>query len=203
MTEMTTEQLIYLLYSNAYADTGTVTRSEIKASLPSEWKQKAEEIYAVLKEGGLIELRTKDGKPTEKEGRFSVTENGKKVLVENLATTDYQFKAAKGPKVLNLLLDCIKRSVASQHQNKSLTEMSPDEFSEKLKKFYYEKRKQKGREGGVVIVYRHEMAERFEEEFGMPKQEFDKYFDKAKRNRSEFSTVVNRDGKDETMEWVE
>ncbi len=119
------EQTIYLLYVKAYSDKNendTVTKGSVKSHLPKEWKEKAEEIHAHLEKLGMIERKTK-------RGRFLLKADGYKALLKNLSTTDYKFETIAGAKVLNALLDCLK---------KSTVEMTKDEFLIKINDMYNE-----------------------------------------------------------------
>ena len=139
MAQLTTEQLIYLLYASAYAEAETVTKGTVKSYLSDEWKGKAEEIYGVLQAQGLIKQTSK--------GRFSVTEQGFGSLVTNLSTTDYQFSSVKGPKVLNTLLSCVKKA----HPQSNLSEeMTFGEFQEKFKALYFEERRDSRRSEALL-----------------------------------------------------
>lgn len=191
MAQFTVEQLIYLLYASAYLEAGTVTKGTVKSYLPNEWKGKAEKIYDALETQGLIKQISK--------GRFSVTEEGEEALVTNLATTDYKFDSVKGPKVLNVLLDCIKKSAEAHHRVKPLKEISFDEFQEQFKSLYYEERKQQSSKG-VVAIRKREISKTFIGQHSISRQEFEKYFEML-RSKGEISVIEG--GEDELIEWVE
>jgi hypothetical protein len=191
MTKLTAEQLIYLLYASAYTEANTVTKSTVKSYLPSEWKKKAEKIYDALGSQGLIEQTSK--------GRFFVTEQGTTALVTNLVTTDYKFDSVKGPKVLNILLTCIKKAAEAHSQLRSFKEMSFDQFQEQFKSLYFSERKQQSLQG-VVAIRKREISRQFIEQNSISPQEFEKYFEMLK-TKGEISVIEGRE--DELIEWAE
>jgi len=191
MTELNTEELIYLLYADAYSEAGTVTKSTVKSYLPKTWKGKAEKIYDALQSQELI-------KPTSK-GRFSVAEQGGRVLVTNLATTAYKFDSIKGPKVLNTLLNCIKKAAEAHPQVIFSKDMTFDEFQDKFKMLYFDERKQQALQG-VVAIRKREISKHFMEQNSLPQHQFEKYFEMLKA-KGEISTTEGRE--DELIEWVE
>lgn len=191
MAELTTEQLIYLLYASAYSETDTVTKGTVKSYLLSEWKGKAEKIYDALQTQGLIRQTSK--------GRLSVTKQGVEALVSNLAVTDYKFDSVKGPKVLNTLLDCLRKAAEAHPQAKSLKEITFDEFQEQFKALYFKERKQQSLKG-VVAIRRREISQAFIGQHSISQQEFEKYFEML-RSKGEIS--VTEGGEDELIEWVE
>lgn len=205
MAELTTEQLIYLLYAKAYTEADTVTKSTVKSHLPSEWKEKAEKIYDALKTQKLVEPKTKDGKPTNREGRFLVTEQGRKILVTDLATTDYDFTSFKSYKVLNTLLNClltyIKEAAEVHPPIKPSNEMTFDEFQEKFKTLYLEERKRQEL-GGVVAIHKRELLGRFQDanSITLSPKSLDKYFNELKTSGEIF---ISKGEKDELIHWVE
>ncbi|KAB8333462.1 hypothetical protein SD80_016765 [Scytonema tolypothrichoides VB-61278] len=191
MTELNTEELIYLLYADAYSEAGTVTKSTVKSYLPNEWKGKAEKIYDALQSQELI-------KPTSK-GRFSVTEQGGTVLVTNLATTAYKFDSIKGPKVLNTLLNCIRKAAEAYPQVTFSKDMTFDEFQDKFKTLYFEERKQQALQG-VVVIRKREISKHFMDQNSILQHQFEKYFEMLK-TKGEISMTEGRE--DELIEWVE
>ncbi|MDF5718101.1 MAG: hypothetical protein PUP93_30600 [Rhizonema sp. NSF051] len=191
MTELNTEELIYLLYADAYSEAGTVTKSTVKSNLPKTWKGKAEKIYDALQSLELI-------KPTSK-GRFSVVEQGGRVLVTNLATTTYKFDSIKGPKVLNTLLNCIKKAAEAHPQVKLSNDITFDEFQDKFKKLYFEERKQQALQG-VVAIRKREISKHFIEQNSITQHQFEEYFEMLK-TKGEISMTEGRE--DELIEWVE
>jgi len=199
MADFTTEKVIYLLNAKAYTEDGTVTKGIVKSHLPNEWQDKAEKIYTDLKAQKLIEPTTKDGKPTSKDGRFSVTEEGLNILITNLAATDYKFTSSKGYKVLNALLDCIKESAEVISQVKPTKEMTFEEFEKKFKALYFEERRQQELKGPVAI-YSKKLLQKFAEQNPISKKTLNIYFELLKTNRKIFTVTET---KDEMMEWGE
>jgi hypothetical protein len=191
MTELNTEELIYLLFADAYSEVGTVTKGAVKSYLPKAWKGKAEKIYNALQSQELIE-------PTSK-GRFSVTEQGEKVLVTNLATTAYKFDSIKGPKVLNTLVNCIRKAAEAHPQVMFFKDITFDEFQDKFKTLYFEERKQQALQG-VVAIRKREISKHFMEQNSIPQHQFEKYFEML-RAKGEISMTEGRE--DELIEWVE
>lgn len=191
MTELTTEQQIYLLYASAYTEADTVTKSTVKSHLPKEWKEKVQSIYSDLQAQKLIK--------ETKRGRFSVTEQGRDALVINLVNTDYQFDSVKGPKVLNTLLACIREAAKAHPQSEPSEEISFEEFQEKFKALYFKERKQQSLQG-VVAIRRRDISKIFIEEHSISRQEFEKNFEMLK-SKGEISVIEG--GEEELMEWVE
>lgn len=191
MAQLTVEQLIYLLYACAYIEADTVTKGSVKSHLPDEWKEKAEDIYAALDTQGLIEQKIR-------EGRFSVTKDGIEALVTNLTTTDYKFDSVKGPKVLNVLLDCIGKA-AKAYPTKQSDEMSFNEFQEKFKALYFEERREQELRGAVAI-YSQRLLQKFAEQNSISQDTLNQYFNLLKTNREIF-TVIEKEN--EMMEWAE
>lgn len=206
MSKLTTEQFIYLLYAKAYAkatEAGTVTGGDIKSYLTDEWKEKAEEIYSDLKTKKLIELKTKEGKPSKREGRFSVTDEGNQVLGNSLATIDYDFTSSKSYKVLSTALACLLthvREAAKAHpQVKPFEEMTFDEFQEKFKALYFEERRQQERRGAVAI-HSQELCKQFAKLNSISQEKLAQYFDLLKEN-GDILAVVEKDK--ELIQWSE
>lgn len=199
MTEISTEQLIYLLYAKAYLEGGTVTKGTVKSCLPSEWKEKAEKIYSALKKQSLIEVLTKEGKPTNRDGRFSLTEQGRKLLITNLASTDYKFTTSKGHRVLNTLLACIKEVGETHPQDNLLEGMTFDEFQKEFKALYFEERRQQELRG-VVAVHSQELCQKFAKEHSISTEKLNHYFELLKAS-GEILSVVEKDK--ELIQWVE
>jgi hypothetical protein len=191
MTQLTVEQLIYLLYASAYIEADTVTKGTVKSYLPSEWKGKAEPIYDALQSEGLIKQIAK--------GRFSVTDQGVAALVTNLGTTDYKFDSVKGPKVLNVLLDCLKKAAKAHPQAKSSEEMSFDEFQEIFKALYFEERRQQELRG-VVAIHSKELCQKFREQNSISQEKLNHYFEQLK-STSQILAVVEKGH--ELIQWVE
>lgn len=209
MAELTRDQFIYLLYSKAYArvtEAGTVTKSDIKSYLSDEYKGKAEKIYGDLKKQGFIELKTKDGKTIDKkgnaitkDGRFSLTDKGNQVLIENLTVTDYDFTSSKSYKVLGTVLTCLMPYVKAHSQTKPSEEMTFEEFQEKFKALYFEERRQQELRGAVAI-YSQRLLQKFAEHHSVSQNKLSQYFDLLKTSRKIF-TVIEKEH--ELMEWAE
>jgi hypothetical protein len=194
MHKLTQQHLIYLLYASAYTEESkedTVTKSNTKSYLPKKWKGQSEEIYNSLHTEGLIKQVGR--------GRFSVTEEGAKALAKNLAFTDYKFDSVKGPKVLNALLDCIKRVVEESSQPSSFDEMSFEEFEQKFKELYIEKRKQQELKG-VVAIYSKALCDDFSEKYNISPNKLKQYFELLKQTEKIFA--VDEKG-NELIQWVE
>jgi hypothetical protein len=191
MAELATEQLIYLLYAQAYLEAGTVTKGTVKSHLSNESKKKAEEIYSALQEQELIKEISK--------GRFCVTEQGLESLATNLATTDYKFDSAKGSKVLNTLLSCMKVPNTSRSQASPSDAMSFNEFQEKFKALYFEERKQQELRG-VVAIRSDELCHQFMEHNYISSEALRQYFERLKSTGKIFA--VDEKGS-ELIQWVE
>jgi len=194
MINLLQQHLIYLLYASAYIEEskeGTVTKSNTKSYLPKKWKDKSEEIYNFLHTQGLIK---KAGK-----GRFSVTEEGNKTLAKNLTLTDYKFDSAKGPKVLNALLECIKKVAEETSESSSFDEMSFEDFEEKFKQLYMEKKKQQELKG-VVAIHGESLCDEFLDRYSISSKKLKKYYDSLKEAEKIFA--VDEKGH-ELIQWVE
>lgn len=199
MTELTTEQFIYLLYAKAYAkatESGTVTGGDIKSYLTGEWKEKAEEIYSDLKTKGLIELKTKEGKPSKREGRFSLTDEGNQVLVTSLTTIDYDFTSFKSYKVLRTALACL---LTHFEEAKPHEKMTFDEFQKHFKVLYFKERMKQSLQG-VIVMGKRMLAKQFIEQHSISIQEFEKHFEKL-RSEGEISMTEGRE--DKIIQWIE
>jgi len=199
MAKLTTEQMLYLLYADSYSEAGTVTKGTVKSHLPSEWRKQAQEICTTLQAQELILQVDKEGKPTKREGRFSVTPQGKKALANNLAATTYQFDSSKGQKVLNTLLACIKEASQDSPASKSQQEMSFAEFEQKFKQLYFEERKRQELRG-VVAIHSKELCQKFIDENSISEEELSRNFELLKSNGKIFS-VIEKDN--ELIQWVE
>jgi hypothetical protein len=203
MTKLTKGQMLYLLYADAYSEAGTVTKGTVKPHLPSEWQEKVQEIYDVLETQKLIVRIDKAGKPTKREGRLSVTPEGKKALATNLATTDYEFDSSKGYKVLNTLLTCIQEAAqdSSQFRSSENEEMTFAEFQQKFKTLYFEERKRQEL-GGVVAIHKKELIEKFQaaNSVTLSSKKLNEYFGELKSSGKVF---ISKGEKDELIHWVE
>lgn len=191
MVDLTTEQLIYLLYASAYAEGKTVTRSTVNSRMPDAWRGKAEEIYDILQAQRLIKQVSK--------GRFSVEEQGEEALVLNLATTNYKFDSVKGSKVLNALMACIRKAAETHPQIEVSEEMTFDEFQEKFKALYFEERRQQELRG-VVAIHSEELCKKFIEQNSISQKKLNQYFELLKSTRK-ILAVVEKDN--ELVQWIE
>lgn len=192
MTKLATEQMLYLLYAVAYSPEGTVTKSDLRGSLPKELKKNANVIYEFLHKHDLLQSPQK--------GRLSVTEQGIKALVTNLQTTDYKFESQKGPKVLNTLLHCLKLTDSKDYVSSApLEDMDFDTFVEKFKELYFQERKQQELRG-VVAIRSREICKKFMEHSSISKSLWDKYFAQLKSSGLIFA-VIEKD--EELIQWVE
>lgn len=187
MIKLNTDQMLYLLYADAYADENTVTKSTVKSYLPTTYKGESEKIYEFLRLGELIQQTSK--------GRFSVTEQGKQALLQNLSFTDYHFDSIKGPKVLNTLLRFIKQAIESP----SWEDMTFDEFREKFKSLYFEERKAKSLTG-VAIVRKREISKQFINKYSISQDLFEKHFETLTSTRE---IIIRERRDDKLIEWVE
>ena len=215
MTELTKDQLTYLLYAKAYAkvsEADTLTKSAIKSYLPDELKKRAEKVYIDLKKKGLIELKTKDGKTKDKkgnairrDGRFSLTSQGSQALARNLTTADYNFSVSKSHKILSAVLACLlpyaKAAAMANIQIEPFEDMSFSEFQEKFKELYFEERKLQEL-GGVVAIHKNKLLEKFQDinSENTSLEMLEKYF---KELKSRGVIFLSKGEKDELVHWVE
>ena len=100
MTEISTEQMLYLLYTFAYSTEGTVTRSTVRNNLSKKYRLNVKQVCDSLCDLKLLE--------SPKRGRIKVTDIGIKTLVINLKITEFEFTSVKGPKILNALISCLR-----------------------------------------------------------------------------------------------
>ena len=205
--------MLYLLYAEAYSEkvksdspseykekfneiyNYSVTKGDVKSHLPSEYKEKSDEIYSDLVDQKLIIPTDSKGNLTSRVGRFSLTKEGKKTLVNYLANTDYQFISSKGYKVLNALRRCIKYSVLA---NSNQT-MDYEEFREKFNKLYSEEWNRQSLRG-VIVMLRNDLTRQFIKENNISLQEFEQHFDMLS-NRGEISITLGKE--DQLIQWVE
>ncbi|MGB3492914.1 MAG: hypothetical protein WBA57_09310 [Elainellaceae cyanobacterium] len=215
MTELTQEQLIYLLYAKAYSkasEAHTLTKSDVKSHIPDKYKENIEEIYNELKKQKLIELKTKKGQtrdakgnPLKKGGRFSVTNEGNLALATNLTTTEHDFLPSKSYKVLSTILVCllpyIKEFAKAHPQVVSSKEMTFDEFQEKFKSLYLAERKNQEL-SGVVAIHKKEILENFQATYleMLSSEKLKEYF---KELRSKGIVFISKGEKDDLIHWVE
>lgn len=192
MTKLSIEQMLYLLYTVAYSDKGTVTQGTVKEHLSKELKKNADDIYNTLYQENLLE--------SPKRRRISVTEEGRKALVTNLQTTDYVFDSSKGQKVLNTLLHCLKLTSLKDYISSVPGEdMDFDTFVEKFKELYFAERKQQELRG-VVAIRSQYIRQKFSEKNTISLTMLDNYFNKLKSTDKVFS-VTEKD--EELIQWVE
>lgn len=192
MSELSTEQLLYLLYAVAYSAEGTVTKGAVKNCLSKKLRKDANDIYDAVFKQELIE--------SPKKGRLFVTEQGKKALVANLQTTTYQFDSQKGSKVLNTLLYLFKEASFNPQTITTLVEdIDFDTFVEKFKALYFEERKRQELRG-VVAIRSREIRQIFIEHTPISQSNLDNYFNRLKSTGKIFA-VIEKD--DELIQWVE
>ncbi|MEH2074690.1 MAG: hypothetical protein V7K57_09905 [Nostoc sp.] len=192
MTKLSIEQMLYLLYTVAYSDKGTVTQGTVKEHLSKELKKNADDIYNTLYQENLLE--------SPKRRRISVTEEGRKALVTNLQTTDYVFDSSKGQKVLNTLLHCLKLTSLKDYISSVPGEdMDFDTFVEKFKELYFAERKQQELRG-VVAIRSQYIRQKFSEKNTISLTMLDNYFNKLKSTDKVFA-VTEKD--EELIQWVE
>ncbi|UXE58801.1 MAG: hypothetical protein KA717_22650 [Woronichinia naegeliana WA131] len=213
MINLSVGKMLYLLYAEAYSEkvksdsqseykeksneiyNYSVTKGDVKSHLPSEYKEKSDEIYSDLVDQKLIIPTDLRGNLTSKVGRFSLTKEGKTVLVNYLANTDYQFVSSKGYKVLNALQRCIKYAVLA---NSNQT-MDYEEFREKFKQLYFQQWARQSSQG-IIVIFKKDLTQKFITENNLSLQEFDLHFDML-NNRGEIS--ITQDKEDKLIQWVE
>ncbi|MBG1266900.1 hypothetical protein [Nostoc sp. WHI] len=192
MTKLSIEQMLYLLYTVAYSDEGTVTQGTVKEHLSKELKKNADDIYNTLYQENLLE--------SPKRRRISVTEEGRKALVANLQITDYKFDSSKGQKVLNTLLHCLKLTSLKDYVSSVLIEdMDFDTFVEKFKELYFAERKQQELRG-VVVIRSRDICQKFSEKNPISQSNLDNYFNKLKSTGKIFAVIEQNE---ELIQWVE
>lgn len=184
--------MLYLLYTVAYSDEGTVTQGTVKEHLSKEIKKNADDIYNSLYQQNLLE--------SPKRRRISVTEEGRKALVANLQITGYKFDSSKGQKVLNTLLHCLKlTSLKDYVSSVSGEDMDFDTFVEKFKELYFAERKQQELRG-VVVIRSRDICQKFSDKNYISQSNLDNYFNKLKSTGKVFA-VIEQD--EELIQWVE
>lgn len=192
MSELSPEQLLYLLYAVAYSVEGTVTKGAVKGYLSKSFKKDANNIYDVLSKQELIE--------SSKKGRLFVTKQGKKALIANLKTTTYQFDSPKGSKVLNTLLYLLKEASSNVQTTTALfKDIDFETFVEKFKALYFEERKRQELHG-VVAIHSRDICQSFMEDNPISQLNLDNYFNRLKSTGKVFA-VTEKD--DELIQWVE
>ncbi|MGB3509991.1 MAG: hypothetical protein WBA93_12260 [Microcoleaceae cyanobacterium] len=191
MTEISTEQMLYLLYTFAYSTEGTVTRSTVRNRLSKKYRPSAKQVCENLCEQNLLE--------SPKRGRIKVTEIGMKALVISLQTTEYKFRSNKGDKIVNALMACLKLAAKYNQINSTVESMDFDTFVSKFKKLYLEERKRQELQG-VVAIRSQEICQKFMEHYHISESQIEKYFDKLKSNGLVFAVQENNK---ELIQWVE
>jgi hypothetical protein len=213
MINLSVGKMLYLLYAEAYSEkvksdapseykeksneiyNYSVTKGDVKSHLPSEYKEKSDEIYSDLVDQKLIIPTDTKGNVTSKVGRFSLTKEGKSVLVNCLANTDYQFISSKGCKVLNALQRCIKYAVLANFNQT----MDYEEFREKFKKLYFQERKRQSLQG-IIVMLRNDLTQQFIMQNNISLQEFERHFNLLS-NTGEIS--ITQDRENQLIQWVE
>ncbi len=190
MTEISTEQMLYLLYTFAYSTEGTVTRSTVRNHLSKKYRPNAKEVCESLCELKLLE--------SPKRGRIKVTEMGMKALVINLQTTEYKFRTNKGAKVLNALMACLKLAAKYNQINYQNEDMDFETFVEKFEKLYFEERSRQELRG-FVAIRSQEICQKFKEENYISESNLKKYFEQLKSQDIVFAVVEDNE---ELIEWV-
>lgn len=192
MTKLSTEQMLYLLYTVAYSENGSVTQGTVKEHLSKELQKNADIICNTLCQEDLLE--------SPKRRRISVTEQGIKVLVFNLQTTDYKFDSSKGQKVVNTLLHCFNLTYLTEHvAYLPVQEIEFDTFVEKFKQLYFAERKQQELRG-VVAIYSRDICRKFQENNQISQPVLDKYFEQLKLTGKIFAVTEKEE---EIIQWVE
>lgn len=192
MTKLSIEQMLYLLYTVAYSDEDTVTQGTVKEHLSKELQKNADNICDTLCQQKFLE--------SPKRRRIAVTEQGRKTLIANLQTTDYEFDSAKGQKVLNTLLHCLKLTSLKDYVSSAPVEdMDFDTFVEKFKDLYFSERKQQELRG-VVVIRSRDICQKFSDKNYISKSNLDNYFNKLKSTGKVFA-VIEQD--EELIQWVE
>lgn len=187
MENSKTAHFLYLLGVLAYLEEdGTVTEGTVKKTLPVEMRNKSSDICKELVEGQYLNLPRRN--------RLQFTEKGKSKLAHLAQNTDYQFKTAKGAKILNALLRC-QRKIEGFYGR----EISFEEFSQKLESLYRQKRKTQAM-SGVIAVRSEDLRKEFLESHAISGDEFDSFFLKMKQEKSLFVTIENNQ---QLIDWAE
>jgi hypothetical protein len=191
MNQLSTVQLLYLLYAKAYSKECSVTKSIVKSYLPKEFQKDAESTYESLIQKKLID--------SPKPGRFSINDLGKTALVVHLQTTKYRFESVKGPKVLNTLLDCLKLASMEIQAFSPIENIDFETFVQKFKVLYLEERKRQEL-NGVVAIHSQDICQKFMEYNPISQSILKEYFDRLKSSGKIFA-VTEKD--DEIIQWAE
>ncbi|MDJ0556832.1 MAG: hypothetical protein QNJ68_20780 [Microcoleaceae cyanobacterium MO_207.B10] len=190
MTEISTEQMLYLLYTFAYSTEGTVTRSTVRNHLSKKRRPNATQVCDSLCELKFLE--------SPKRGRIKVTEIGMKALVLNLQTTEYKFRSNKGAKLLNALMACLKLTAKYNQINYQNEDMDFETFVDKFKKLYLEERRRQELEG-VVAIRSKEICQKFRQTHHISELLLEKYFEQLKSDGLVFAV---RENNKELIQWV-
>ncbi|NET47124.1 hypothetical protein [Okeania sp. SIO2B3] len=190
MTELSTEQLLDLLYTFAYSTEGTVTRSTVRNHLSKKHRPNAKQVCESLCELKLLE--------SPKRGRIKVTEMGMKALVINLQTTEYKFRSNKGAKLLNALMACLKLAAKYNQINYQNEDMDFETFLEKFEKLYFEERSRQELRG-FVAIRSQEICQNFKDKNYISESNLKKYFEQLKSQDIVFAVVEDNE---EIIEWV-
>lgn len=191
MIELSTEQLLYLLYAVAYSKESKATKGDVKQHLSKGYQKDANAICDVLCQKQLLE--------SPKKGQLFVTDQGKKVLAANLQTTKYEFDSAKGPKVINTIWRYCQMGVADSPASDGGKEMDFETFVEKFKALYFEERKRQELRG-VVAIRSREICHKFLEQNDVSQSNLNKNFALLKSNGKVFAVIEKED---ELIQWVE
>jgi len=195
MQNLSTEQLLYLLYAFAYTeeDKNSVTQGTVKRYLPKVYHTKAMAICKELLEKNLLD--------SPQFRRVTLSESGKQSLVFNLQTTDYRFTTVKGSRVVNALMECLKlaASLDSSEDNGQTVELSFEEFIEKFKTLYFQERKQQSLQGTYVIREK-DILSKFSEQTGLSNPLLKQHYERLK-SEGIVSAVQGRE--DNNIQWIE
>lgn len=192
MIQLSTIQLLYLLYAQAYSDGNTVTKGVVTSYLTKDQKKEVEQTYEYLLEQKLIE--------SPKRSRLSLTDLGKKELTANLKITKYRFDTVKGHRVINTIIAFLQPNYSDFHDSSSIAEeMDYDTFVDKFKKLYFAERKQQELRG-VVAIRSREICKLFIETNSISKLLLDQYFNRLKSTGKIFAVIEKNE---ELIQWVE
>lgn len=191
MIELSTEQLLYLLYAVAYSKQSKATKGDVKQHLSKQYQKDANAICDALCQQQLLE--------SPKKGQLFITEQGKKVLAANLQTSKYEFESAKGAKLINTLWRYCQVGVTDSQTSDGGKEMDFEKFVEKFKALYFEERKRQELRGAVAIRSR-EISHIFLEENDISQSNLNTNFALLKSTGKVFAVIEKED---EIIEWVE
>lgn len=195
MANLSTGELLYLLYAFAYTDEEqkSVTQGTVKKYLPKSYQTEAGTICESLLEQKFLE--------SPKLRRVAVSLSGKEALVTNLQTTDYEFTTVKGSRVVNALMACLKLTATFGKLGKisQETDLAFEEFLEKFKKFYFEERKRQSL-AGTYVMQEKEILQKFSEEYNISENLLRRYY---KRLQEEGLISVVQGREDKNLQWIE